>query len=314
VNPGSNRRLAAKLLICLCLCAGNLAAQSSQTSYPAPRKFELGPVPNATTSATELLSSVSHADLYCAGFITRDKYSRERYVAGGLNSPDVTGFVRGDIIYLDGADYESGTRISLIRQVKDPDLMKPFPMRKLRQSFDLFSELGYADVIEMRGGIAVAKVEFSCDAILPGDLVVPFVQKAPVSVRRTTEVNFFPAQKPTLSGQVLGMQDFDQFVGTGRKIYFNLGSEQGVKPGDYFLLTRTYSRNEMDVAEALLLKSGMYDDTRVNAAPTREDSVEKLPRHVVGELVVLEVTSAGSTGMITFSKEEIHPGDTVQAE
>jgi hypothetical protein len=309
------RRTTSKLLIFIGLCAGTIMAQDTGTAAPVSRKFELGAIPKATANMTELLSSVSHADLYCAGFITRDQYSRERYVLGGLYSPDVTRFVRGDLVYLDGAGYEPGTRVSIIRQTKDPNHMQPFNLRKLpRRPFDVYAELGYADVIEIRDGVAVAKVEFSCDPIMPGDLVVPFVKKTPVSVRRTTTTEIFPAEQPKLSGQIVAMQDHDEFVGAGRKVYFNLGTEQGIKPGDYFLLTRTYSSDEMDMAEAVSLKASIYENAQKNPAPVNASSSKKFPRHVLGELVVLEVTSAGSTGMITFSTEELHPGDTVQAE
>ena len=35
-------------------------------------------------------------------------------------------------------------------------------------------------------------------------------------------------------------KDFDSVVGTGQKVYLNVGSNQGVKVGDYFRATRNY--------------------------------------------------------------------------
>ncbi len=36
-------------------------------------------------------------------------------------------------------------------------------------------------------------------------------------------------------------KDFDSVLGTGQKVYFNVGSNQGVKVGDYFRAVRSYA-------------------------------------------------------------------------
>jgi hypothetical protein len=303
------------------MIAGTMVAQVDSKAVSPGVKYQLGPVPAATAEITDVLAGVSHSDLYCAGFITRDSYSREHYVLGGVNSPGVldsptiTHFGRGDVLYLEGAGYEAGTRVSVIRQVKDPNRMEIFDKRNLPPlNADLYAELGYADIIENRKGVAVAKIEYSCDSIVPGDLVVPFVEKAPVMVRHATKVDMYPAEKPRLAGKIVAIQDWDQFVGSGHKVYFNLGTEQGIRPGDYFLITRGYSGQEMDLAEAISLKSTTYEDEQKNPGHVDEKTVNKFPRRIVGELVVLEVTSAGSTGMVTFSTQEVHPGDVTESE
>ena len=37
-----------------------------------------------------------------------------------------------------------------------------------------------------------------------------------------------------------------------------------------------------------------------------------MPRRALGELIVLSVTPASATGMITFALEDVHVGDTVE--
>ncbi len=276
----------------------------------------MGAVPKASAGVSETLVPVTHADLYCAGFVTRETYSRDRYVLGGATTPNTTRFSRGEFVYLAGKGYQPGTRVSIIRELKDSNASMTYEgqSKLLRETGSLYAEVGYADVVEIRGDVAVAKLEFSCDSTVPGDQVVPFVEKQPVSVRTRTSVDQFPAAKPKLAGQLVAAQDLDQFVGAGQKVYFNLGSGKGVKPGDYFLLTRGYSRGDMDIADQASLRATVMEDTQRNPAPVTNAALQKAPRHVLGELVVLEVTPAGATGMITFATEEIHVGDVAEAE
>ena len=56
----------------------------------------------------------TYADLYCAGFISKQTLPDANYVAGGLQTPTTTKFSRGDIIFLKGTGYTpaQSTRLS----------------------------------------------------------------------------------------------------------------------------------------------------------------------------------------------------------
>ncbi len=41
-------------------------------------------------------------------------------------------------------------------------------------------------------------------------------------------------------------KDFDSELGTGMKLYMNVGSNQGVKVGDYFRVVRSYTASLHD--------------------------------------------------------------------
>jgi hypothetical protein len=205
--------------------------------------------------------------------------------------------------------------VSFVRQTKDVDRTEAFKgqMAALKNAGDVFGELGYAVVVEKRPDTLIAKVEFSCDAIVPGDYVVPFTPKADVTYRERTTVDQFPAGvKPV--GRIIASRDFDQYVATGQKVYLNTGAKNGVKPGDLFYIVRNYNRDEMDAADQFEFKTGSFDETRKNTPKMPRNVENKMPEHVVGEAVVLSAQDASATAMITFALSEVHVGDRIASE
>ncbi|MGB7642236.1 MAG: hypothetical protein WBL82_13210, partial [Terriglobales bacterium] len=122
---------------------------------------------------------------------------------------------------------------------------------------------------------------------------------------------------------ILG-KDFDTILGAGVKLYLNVGSNQGVKAGDYFRVVRSYTSTLRDPVDSLSFKAQISEDTQL-ASPTFEANaftkgkgpnihVEDLPRRAVGEIVVLSTTPTSSAAMVVFALEDIYAGDTVQLD
>jgi outer membrane protein OmpA-like peptidoglycan-associated protein len=100
----------------------------------------------------------------------------------------------------------------------------------------------------------------------------------------------------------------------GRKVYLNVGSNQGVKLGDYFRVVRKYSSYRDDEADNLSFKASFLDDRQVPAGMFPYSRLRDLPRVSLGEAIVLNVSPTSSTAMITLSVDEIHLGDDVELE
>jgi hypothetical protein len=187
-----------------------------------------------------------------------------------------------------------------------------------------YGEIGRVRVVDTRSHSAVAQVEFSCDPINPGDVVMPFVERPPVTFHVPGHFDRFAPANGKLSGRVVLGKDFDGFLGTGMKLYMNLGSNQGVKVGDYFRVVRSYEATLQDPVDSLSFKARTSEDTQVNP-PTFEANrftrtkgpnihVRDLPRRAVGEVVVLDVTPTASSAMIVFALEDVYAGDTVELD
>ncbi|MGA3093009.1 MAG: hypothetical protein ABSD75_30820 [Terriglobales bacterium] len=266
------------------------------------------------------------ADIYCAGFITKDRIADANYVNGGLETPTATKFENGEMIYLAGSGYQVGNLYSIVREMRDSNEYEIYPGERkiLAAAGHPYGEIGRVRVIDIRSHSAIGQVEFSCDPINPGDVAIPFVEKQPVSFHVPGHFDRFAPANGKLTGRVILGKDFDSVLGTGMKLYLNMGSNQGVKIGDYFRVVRSYTSDLRDPVDSLSFKAQTSEDTQVRP-PTFEANrftktkgpnihVGDLPRRAVGEVVVLGVTPTSSSAMIVFALEDVYAGDTVELD
>jgi hypothetical protein len=266
------------------------------------------------------------ADIYCAGFLTKDRVPDANYVNGGLETPSSTKFEIGELVYLAGSGYQAGQLYSIVRELRDVNEYEIYPGQKkvLASAGRPYGEIGRVRVVDIRSHSAIAQVEFSCDPINPGDLALPFVQKPPVTFHVPEHFDRFAPASGKLSGRIVLGKDFDGVLGTGMKLYMNVGSNQGVKTGDYFRVVRSYTATLHDPVDSLSFKAQTSEDTQMRP-PTFEANrftktkgpnihVADLPRRAVGEVVVLDVTPTTSSAMVVFALEDVYAGDTVELD
>src|SRR5579863_5611561 len=111
------------LLLTLCLVA---AAAAQQTASPSPATPD-GTLATSVSFPLERVETPTHADLYCAGFVNKDRLPNANFVAGGLNTPTTAQYAEGDIVYLSGKGYELGKRYTIVRELRDPNRYEIFP-------------------------------------------------------------------------------------------------------------------------------------------------------------------------------------------
>lgn len=308
------------LLLLLCLTvAGH--AQSGPEAASGPQT-----VPTAASFPFERIQAPSNADLYCAGFISQQLQPNANYVAGGLQMPNTTRFVNGDLIYLAGSGYQTEKEYTILREIVDPNKHEAFKGqdRMIKSMGQPYAELARVKVIDTRSKMAVAQVEFSCDPIVPGDIAVPFVEKSTVSYHLPVRFDRYAVPGAKTAGRIVMAKDFDTELGTGGKVYLNVGSNQGVKTGDYFRAVRGYEADRQNEVDSLSFKASTIEDTQKNP-PSMDPNfltrtkgvaihVADMPRRSVGEVVVLSATPTTATGMIVFALEDVHVGDNVELD
>ncbi len=192
------------------------------------------------------------ADIYCAGFLTKDRVPDANYVNGGLQTPTSTKFETGELVYLAGTGYQAGQLYSIVREMRDANQYEVYPGERkvLAAAGRPYGEIGRVRVVDTRSHSAIAQVEFSCDPINPGDVAVPFVEKPLVAFHVPGHFDRFAPANGKLSGRIVLGKDFDSVLGTGMKLYMNMGSNQGVKVGDYFRVVRSYTATLRDPVAA----------------------------------------------------------------
>jgi hypothetical protein len=315
-----------KIGLLVLLVAVTAGAQSAPDTTPADSNTPQGTFSTSANFPIQRVQMPTYADIYCAGFINRQTLPDANFVAGGLQTPSTTKFVRGDMVYLYGSGYSAGAEYEIVRALRDINEYEMYPgQRKLLKSTGQpYEEVGRVRVIDTRSKTAVAQIEYSCDPINPGDTAIPFAEKPMVPFHAPVRFDRFLPTGSKVSGRIVMGRDFDSELGTGQKVYFNVGANQGVKVGDYFRAVRNYEADLNDPVDSLSFKAAISEDTQLKqpsvdpAMFTRGNGpvihVRDLPRRAVGEIVVIGGTPPTATGMIVFAMEDVHAGDGVELD
>ena len=263
--------------------AMSAAIANAQESEPA--------VPLSTPAAT-------YSQAYCTGFIA-ESVPHDLYVLGGGDDDFhsvVRQFVQGESIFIaqrSPGNIAVGAEYSVIRPAKD--LFET--MHYQGEAWDL-RKLGnpYADIAQIKvthvtpKGV-VAKVTFGCEAVMPGDTLVPFQPRTipEYSVSRPLD-HFAPLDYTKERGRIAASHNNYGYLGDGTVVYLNLGASE-VQPGKRFRIYKVLSPE----------KAGTL-------------SKQRTPPETIGEAVVLSVQPKSSVAIVVSSYREVSSGDYVEAE
>jgi hypothetical protein len=315
----------------LVLLGSLAAAQPSVTSTMEATPDASGIVSTTANVPFVRFQTPTVSDIYCAGFINKERLPDANYVNGGLQTPTSTKFEMGELVYLAGTGYQAGKLYSIVRELHDVNEYEIYPGERklLKSTGHPYGEIGRVRVLDTRSHSAIAQVVYSCDPINPGDVAVAFTEKPMVPFHVPGHFDRFAPSNGKLSGRIVLGKDFDDIMGTGMKLYLNMGSNQGVKVGDYFRVLRSYTATLKDPVDSLSFKAQTSEDTQMRP-PTYEGGfftsnymtrtkgpnihVADLPRRAVGEIVVLSTTPTTSSAMVVFALEDVYAGDTVEVD
>jgi hypothetical protein len=310
------------LVVLLLATAAWAQGGSDATAFEAPQ----GTSPTTMSFATLRVQTPTYADLYCAGFISKQTLPDANFVAGGLQTPATTKYTRGDIVYLKGAGYSAGAEYEIVRALRDVNEYEMFPgqAKLLKATGQAYEEVGRVKVIDTRSKTAIGQIEYSCDGANPGDTVIPFAEKQAVTFHAPMRFDRFLPASNKLQGRIVMGKDFDSELATGQKVYINLGANQGVKIGDFFRAVRKYDADLKDPVDSLSFRAALAEDTQKKVPSFDPAMFEKgngpvihvrdLPRRSVGEIVIIGVTNTTATGMVVFALEDVHAGDGVELD
>jgi hypothetical protein len=305
-------------LIILPLC---LSAQQSNAGDPTPS----GTIATSVTFPVEHVKKPTRADLYCAGFLGKE-ISKASFVAGGLDSPFTTQFASSEALFLKGKGFEVGQEYTIVRELTDPNRYELFPGQwaAVKAAGQPYEELATVKVVDTRNKMAVAQIEFSCDTVLPGDYAIPFVEKSQIDFHPSMRVDRFMPANGQVSGRIILAKDFDSELGTGGKVYLNIGANQGLKVGDYLRAVRSFDATAHDSVDSLSFAAPPMEPTQklqpsmnpsfLNRTNGPQIDIAEMPRRAVGEIVIVGTTPSTATGMIVYALEPVHIGDRVELD
>ena len=296
----------------------------------AQQGASFGPTPEGTVETTvgfpiERIATPTAADLNCAGFISKPQ-PRSKFVTGGLESPFTANFGNGDAVYLHGRGFEAGQKYAIIRELQDLNRFELFPGQFAAQKAagQAYEEVAVVQVIDTRPRMAIAKIEFGCDTVSPGDLATPYVDKTKIAFHPPVRFDRYALSNGQASGRIVLAKDFDSEIGTGGKVYINIGSNQGLKVGDFLRIERTAGEVVENPVDSISFKATSYEMNQKDPPMVNPSILDRghgaiietaeMPRRGVGEIVIVGTTPTTATGMIVFSLEPVHLGDSVEVD
>lgn len=272
----------------------------------------------AAAQGYEPPSRANPKDVYCSGFVASSPLPANLRIAMAEDAVGRISYSQYDYVYLSqgsNGGVSMGQRYSVVRPLNDPYAVQAFSgqARIMRRMGQLYQDIGLLEVTGVHATTATALVLQACEPLNAGDVVVPF-QARPDPPFKPSEVfdRFAPPSGLAEATIVMG-KEFGTTLGQGDVGYINLGSAQGVKPGDYFRVYRygsgTIYEGYKNVGRGLLRRMrGMPYGHEI--PKVRRD----LPREVLGEMFVTHTDQNSSTAVVTLSLREMHAGDFVELQ
>jgi hypothetical protein len=260
----------------------------------------------------------TEADLYCAGYFTERPMDTGMVILASEDGASKNEYADHDIIYLSrGQGATPGTEFMVVRPVYDPNPREPYPGQKkmMLELGTLYAEIARIQIRVAHEGSLTAEITHACEPALAGDRVIPLRSRSAPAYRYPKLVDRFAPSSGKPTGRVVAAKELAQSLGEGNIVYLNLGSTQGAQVGSYLRVFRTPTQMSHDPLEAAMreyLTTGVGGrNVRRKLAPS---DVASLPRKILGSVMIIAVEEDSSTGIITFSREEIIIGDMVEME
>jgi hypothetical protein len=268
--------------------------------------------------STEAAGATDHpwnSSVYCSGFYTSEKIPDDLRLVTGEQSEYKITFAARDTVYLSkgsGQGVKEGDRFSVVRAEQDPLRVQWFKWQyKLASAMgDYYRDLGQLVVIKSFPNTAVAKVSFSCEYMQRGDIVRPYSERPSGPFKDSSAFDSLAQVSGKPVAMVVEGLHNAQMTGRWDTVYVNLGTAKGVKVGDYFRIFRYQGTRSETIPREKNYQDRLYG---FGSNPQRY-SWNDLPREVLGEGIVLNVSQNASTVLITTSRNEIYAGDYVELE
>lgn len=270
------------------------------------RPAQPAPEPPAAPGAPNL--AADYSDIYCTGEIRSDYEKTDLYIAGAEQESRVT-LTSGDLVYLNAGREEERVHVgeTYLIIAKSDEIFHPVTDRWVGS---LVNRRGKVKVLAVQQETAIAQIVESCgDGVEVGfelepdrEILVPEARHMPLS-----KLDVEPSGKA--NGHVVYLQDGRRGASAGQIVHVDLGSEDGVHPGDLLLV---YRGNLMPAVGGIDYHYKWQKRRHESQALRTEDSHLPYPRKPVGQVIVLATDLHTATTKIIDNFEEIEVGHGVE--
>lgn len=321
-------------LVCLLMLNSGTNAQS-----PAPTPVLTLP------PAAPLATVAGDSALFCAGYIRYQKLPHMPEIVGAQEEQEQRTYANGDIVYLNEGS-QQGVKEGQTFQIIRPRGMVKGVHREKKGFLGIYvQDVGQLQVFKVREHTSVAKITFTCDPALLGDLLAPIPDRESPQAR-AGELDLYADPSGKQIGRLMMAKDSREMVTRNDVVYIDLGGEDNIKAGDYLTVFRplgTGNLTRVDNEElarnratgfqsdrfrggglssmgsrakdstAFINSEGRYRHRPITSKEVK-DHRPLMPRKIVGELVVIDVQARTATAIITRVTGEVHTGDWVEIQ
>jgi hypothetical protein len=268
-------------------------------------------------NAAPLASQPGYSAANCSGFISDQKVPEDIRLISGEQAEYKVVFSRGDYVFVNRGQDQGvrvGDRFMVVRHEKDALTANVNWFKwqnKLMKAMGIsYVDAGQVRVVKVEPKVSIAEVIFSCDYMQRGDILRPYVERPAPPYKDAASFDHFAPVSGKPVGTIVSGFDYTDAFGQGTTVYINLGSAQGLKVGDY---VRAF-RHQGEPGEITPQTGGyQYMLLGFGSSPTKY-SWKDLPRELLGEGIVLNVSKNAATVLLTFSSAEIYAGDYAEIE
>ena len=322
-------------LVCALVLAFTANAQS-----PAPTpQMALPPVHAPGTVAGQ-------STMFCAGYIRYQKLPHMPEIVGAEEEQEQHTFADGDVVYLNSGSQQGIKEGQSFQIIRPRGTVKGVHKHKKGFLGIYVQEIGQLQVFKVRENTSAAKITFTCDAALFGDLLAPLPDRESPLQRAELNLDRFADPSGKQSGVLMMAKDSREMVTRSDVVYIDLGSEDQVKPGDYLTIYRPLgtgnitrvdneemARNRATGFQSDRFRGGGFSNEATRAKDSTafvnsegryrhrpitskevKDHRPPMPRKIVGEMVVIDVQTRTATAIITRVASEVHTGDRVEIQ
>ena len=329
--------LKASLFSLVCLLA---LAFTSNAQSPAPTPQVIAP------SAAPAPRVAGDSTMYCAGYIRYQKLPHMPEIVGALDEQEQRTFSDGDVVYLNEGSQQGIKEGQTFQIIRPRGFVKGVHREKKGFLGIYVQEIGQLRVFKVNQNTAAAKVTFSCDMALLGDLLAPIPDREAPVLRTEGNLDQYAEPSGKQTGRLMMAKDAREMVTRNDIVYIDLGGEDKINRGDYLTIYRelgTGNLTRIDNEELArnratgfqsdryrgggfsMMASRAKDSTafvnsegRYRHRPITTREVKKhrpeMPRQIVGEMVVINVEARTATAIITRVVGEVHTGDWVEIQ
>jgi hypothetical protein len=307
------RAIAAGVSLGLVLVAASARSQNNTQNPPV-----------SSTQATPTATSPDYSAIYCSNFVSSENIANDLRLISGEQSNSKIIFATRDFVYISkGANQgiHVGDRFSVIRPIADPVGVEwhkwqtnvqwfKWQSKLLKAMGTVYQDAGQLKVVNVQPNVSIAEVTFACDYMQRGDIVRPMQDRPSPPFKPAAEFDHFAPASGKSVGMLVTGKEFSNVYGKFNTVYVNLGTNQGVTLGQYLRVFRYQGSN---AETAVYYSDYQYKIYGFGSTP-QAYKWNDLPREVLGEGIVLNVSPNASTILITYSRSDLWAGDYAEIE